>query len=135
MFRGRLELVEGQVHRAVRCLVNVDAVNHLHIHARNRPADFRVRGQDRVILLTLRLRELLGIIEPTESALQALLRPGAGEDDSSGDYRPGERAAARFVHARDKGQAFLPKLAFVGEPVPKFGAQCISTSQVPRPLR
>ena len=111
----------------MRCLENVDAVNHLHFHARYPVADFRVCGEDRVKLLTLRLGQLLGVIEPAEPAIKARLRPTARKHDGGGDHWPGKRTSARLIYPRNERQALLPQLAFVGEPVPELGAQCIST--------
>ena len=135
MVGRRLQLVERQIHRAMRRLVDVDAVDHLRVHESNSPADVRMRGQDRVILLALRFGELLGVVEATEGAGQTRFQPGTREHDGAGDHRPRERATAGLIHARDDGQALLPQLALVGQPVRERGAQCISTSQVPMPLR
>ena len=69
----RLQLVERQVHRAVRRLVDIDAVDYFRRHARDCPANLRMRGQHRVVILTLRFGELLGVVESAQSAVQAVL--------------------------------------------------------------
>src|ERR1035441_9056995 len=135
MFGWRLELVEGQVHRAMSRLVDVDAVNDLHLHPGYCIANFGMRGEGGKILLALRLGELLGVVEDAESAAKARFRPTAWEHARGSDHRPRKRAAASLIHTRDERQAFLPQLALVGQAVPERRAQCISTSQVPMPLR
>src|ERR1019366_4242493 len=107
----------------------------LHLHARYRVANLGMRGEDRIILLALRLGELLGIVEAAEFAYEASLGPAARENDRSGQHRACERAAASFIHTRDERQAFLPQLALVGQAVPELRAQCISTPHMPMPLR
>ena len=129
------QLRQRLIHGAVRSLENVDAVNDLHLPECNRKADFRVRGQHGIIVLALGFGELLGVIEPAEATIQARFRPAARKHHRGGDHRAGERAAACFIHTGNGLQPPMPEPAFEGEPIPKLGAQCISTSQVPMPLR
>src|ERR1035437_7155902 len=108
MFGWRLELVERQVHRAMGRLVDVDAVDDLHLHAGYRIANFGMRGEGGEILLALRFGELLGIVEAAESAAQARFRPTTWKHDRGGDHRPRKRTAASLINTRDERQAFLP---------------------------
>src|ERR1039458_3100711 len=108
MFGWRLELVEGQVHRAMSRLVDVDAVDDLHLHAGYCIANFGMRGEGGKILLALRFGELLGVVEAAESAGQPRFRPTAWKHDRGSDHQPRERAAASLIHPRDERQAFLP---------------------------
>jgi len=122
VLRRRPDLIQRQVHRPMRRLKNVQLIDQLHIHARDRASNLRMRRENRVIMLALFLRELFRVIEPAKLPIKSRLQPRTWERHRRRDNRPGQGSATRLVNSRHVERAFLPQLSFESKPVPKLRA-------------
>src|ERR1035437_9895622 len=77
----------------MRGLQDVDFVNHRRVHLGDAEFDFAAADDEGEKLFALRFGELLGIVQAGEFGGQTGFRPTRRQDGSSGDERPGKRAA------------------------------------------
>jgi hypothetical protein len=102
------ECFEGGAHRLVSGAEDIDGVDLNRIDDSHRPRDRFVCDQFAVNFFTPFREELLGIIQP---AMPKSFR----KDDRRRDDRAGQRAASRFIDARDRGDTERAQSAFIAE--------------------
>jgi hypothetical protein len=111
----RADLVEGLLHSPPGGLANVDPVDDLNIDPGDRPPNPGMAGKGRKELVSLRLGELLGVVEAVKFRADARLAPVMGQNHGGGHDGPREGAATGLIHAGDVMQAGPPEVALVGE--------------------
>ena len=102
------ECLEGCAHRFVSRAQYVDRVDLDRIDHADRPRDRTVRDEIVVNLFALLRQKLFGIVQlPVPKFLR--------QNNRRCYNRPGERAAARFIDARDGGNSKRAQFAFMPE--------------------
>ncbi len=96
--RGRVELGEGGVHRAVGGLEDIDVVDERRVDDADAEMDLRFRVNGGEKFLADFLGELLGVVETQEGFREAFGDPLNRQHHRRRHNRTGERAAPGFVH-------------------------------------
>lgn len=96
--RGRVELGEGGVHRAVGGLEDIDVVDERRVDDADAEMDLRFRVNGGEKFLTDFLGELLRVVESQEGFREAFGDPLNRQHRRRRHNRTGERAAPGFVH-------------------------------------
>ena len=96
MVGPEIQTADGGTHRRVSGAQDIDRVNLHGVDNTDGPRDRLVVNELAVDFFAAFGEELLRIVQPAMPEF-------FGEDDGGRYDRPGERAAARFIHARDRG--------------------------------
>ena len=104
VIRAERQPLHRLAHGQQRSLADIDAVDRLHIHSRNRPGD-RIAADLGIVLQPLLLAKLFGIIQTHQTK-------AVRKDHRRGHHRPEHRSAAHFVQPRNAQKAQLARSAF-----------------------